>query len=75
MFGNFPIDSNILKNAIGITNEKDRDLILLRLQKDVKYLSLKSKNERNFSNPKIQNTYEQNFIKDNKNDSQECTII
>ena len=75
MFGNFPIDSNILKNAIGITNEKDRDLILLRLQKDVKYLSLKSKNERNFSNPKIQNTYEQNFINDNKKDSQDCTII
>ena len=75
MFGNFPIDTNILKNAIGITNEKDRDLILLRLQKDVKYLSLKSKNERNFSNPKIQSTYEQNFIKDNKKDSQECKII
>ena len=75
MFGNFPIDSNILKNAIGITNEKDRDLILLRLQKDVKYLSLKSKNERNFSNPKIQNTYEQNFINDNKKDSQDCKII
>jgi hypothetical protein len=75
MFGNFPIDTNILKNAIGITNEKDRDLILLRLQKDVKYLSLKSKNERCFSNPKIQNTYEQNFVKDNKKDSQECTII
>ena len=75
MFGNFPIDTNILKNAIGITNEKDRDLILLRLQKDVKYLSLKSKNERNFSNPKIQNTYEQNFTKDNKKDSQECIII
>ena len=75
MFGNFPIDSNILKNAIGITNGKDRDLILLRLQKDVKYLSLKSKNERNFSNPKIQNTYEQNFINDNKKDSQDCKII
>ena len=76
MFGNFPIDTNILKNAIGITNEKDRDLILLRLQKDVKFLSLKSKNERNFSNPKIQSAYEQNFIKNNnKKDSQECKIM
>ena len=75
MFGSFPIDSNILKHSIGIENEKDRDLILLQLQKDVKYLAYKSKNERNLSNPKILRTYEQNLIKDNKYDLTECHIF
>ena len=75
MFGSFPIDSNILKNSIGIENEKDRDLILLQLQKDVKYLSYKSKNPRNLSNPKILRTYEQDLIKDNKNDLTDCKIF
>ena len=74
MFGSFPIDSNILKNSIGIINEKDRDLILLQLQKDVKYLSLKSKNIRNYSNPKIFRVFEQNLISHEKSDSQECKI-
>ena len=76
MFGSFPIDSNILKNSIGIGNEKDRDLILLQLQKDVKYLSLKSKNIRNLSNPKIIKNHEQNLIKNvKKKDNQECKIF
>ena len=76
MFGSFPIDSNILKNSIGIENEKDRDLILLQLQKDVKYLSFKSKNERNLSNPKIIKTNETNSTKnDKKESSQECKIF
>ena len=76
MFGSFPIDTNILKNSIGIGNEKDRDLILLQLQKDVKYLSLKSKKIRNLSNPKIIKNHEQNIIKNvNKTDSQECNIF
>ena len=76
MFGSFPIDSSILKNSIGIGNEKDRDLILLQLQKDVKYLSLKSKNIRNLSNPKIIKNHEQNLIKNvKKKDNQECKIF
>ena len=75
MFGSFPIDSNILKNSIGIGNEKDRDLILLQLQKDVKYLSFKSKNIRNFSNPKIIKTQEKYVIKKEQKDSQECKIF
>ena len=74
MFGNFPIDSNILKDSIGITNEKDRDLILLQLQKEVKYLTLKSRNSKNNSNLKIYKKYETNF-KENNKDSQECRII
>ena len=75
MFGSFPIDSNILKNSIGIGNEKDRDLILLQLQKDVKYLSFKSKNNRNLSNPKIIKPQEKYIIKKEQNDSQECNIF
>ena len=75
MFGSFPIDSNILKNSIGIGNEKDRDLILLQLQKDVKYLSFKSKNIRNFSNPKIIRAQEHNSSKNDKKCSQDCNIF
>jgi ankyrin repeat protein len=71
MFGSFPIDSFILKNSIGIENEKDRDLILLQLQKDVKYLSFKSRGGRNFSNPKII----KNSGTNDKNDYKECTIF
>ena len=72
MFGSSPIDSNILKNSIGIDNEKDRDLILLQLQKDVKYLSFKARGgSRNFSNPNIFKNNEQN----DKNDSKECKIF
>ena len=74
MFGNFPIDSNILKDSIGITNEKDRDLILLQLQKEVKYLTLKSRNAKKISTPKIHKKYEAYFNEDSK-DSQECRII
>ena len=74
MFGNFPIDSNILKDSIGITNEKDRDLILLQLQKEVKYLTLKSRNAKNISTPKIHKMYQTHFKDDNK-DSQDCRII
>ena len=75
MFGSFPIDSNILKNSIGIGNEKDRDLILLQLQKDVKYLSFKSKNIRNFSNPKIIRAQEHNSSKNDRKDSKDCNIF
>ena len=74
MFGNFPIDSNILKDSIGITNEKDRDLILLQLQKEVKYLTLKSRNAKKISTPKTHKKYEAYFNEDSK-DSQECRII
>ena len=75
MFGSFPIDSNILKNSIGIDNEKDRDLILLQLQKDVKYLSFKSKNLRNYSNPKIQKNNEYNLTNNDNKNSKDCIIF
>ena len=71
MFGSFPIDSNLLKNWIGIKNDKDRDLILLQLQKDVKYLSMKTKNRRNFSIPK----FVKHDIKDTKKTEYSDCII
>ena len=75
MFGRFPIDSSILKNSIGINNEKDRDLILLQLQKDVKYISSKSKKERNLSNPNILRIHEKSKTIEEKDSSQECEIF
>ena len=75
MFGRFPIDSSILKNSIGINNEKDRDLILLQLQKDVKYISSKSKKERNLSNPNILRIHEKSKTIEEKDSSQECQIF
>jgi hypothetical protein len=52
MFGSVPIDFNILKNSLNIDSENDRDLILLQLQKDVKYLAIKT-NELKNTNLKI----------------------
>ena len=41
MFTTIPIDDNILKEELKIMNVNDRDLILLQLNKDVKYGSAK----------------------------------
>ena len=45
MFSTVPIDDYILKEELGIENDKDRDIILLRLNKDVKYILLKTGNQ------------------------------
>ena len=45
MFSTVPIDDYILKEELGIENDKDRDIILLRLNKDVKYILLKTGNK------------------------------
>ena len=42
MFSSIPIDDNILKDDIGIKNVKDRDFILLQINKDIKYIIKKS---------------------------------
>ena len=42
MFSSIPIDDNILKDDIGIKNVKDRDFILLQINKDIKYILKKS---------------------------------
>ena len=48
MFSTIPIDDYILKEELNIENNKDRDIILLRLNKDVKYIIVKT--EKLFSN-------------------------
>ena len=38
MFSSIPIDENILKEDLGINTPNDIDIILLQLNKDVKYI-------------------------------------
>ena len=79
MFGSFPIDFNILKNSLGIESEKDRDLILLQLQKDVKYLAMKTNDlnkKAKIPIPRIIKTNIDNKkIKRSESQNQECVIF
>ena len=45
MFSSIPIDDYILKEELGIENDKDRDVILLRLNKDIKHITIKIENQ------------------------------
>ena len=78
MFSTVPIDDYILKEELGIENDKDRDIILLRLNKDVKYILLKTGNK--FGNELIINE-NQLYELDSQQTSQqseknsECIII
>jgi len=64
MFSSIPIDDNILKDDIKIKSVKDRDFILLQINKDVKYILKKSEKMRNSS---LQNEIVINTDKDNNN--------
>ena len=78
MFGSVPIDSNILKNSLGVESEKDRDLILLQLQKDVKYISIKSNGQKKLNINKIPKIVKSNSVrltKKNETQSQDCIIF
>ena len=44
MFSTIPIDDNILKEELKIEEEKDRDIILLKLNTDIKYLIQRTNN-------------------------------
>ena len=83
MFSTFPIDDYIVKEELNIKNDKDRDIILLRLNKDVKYIILKTDDnilcynnsyevgeQRNFED---NNLYEFDTQQDEK--SSDCIII
>ena len=48
MFSTVPIDDYILKEELNIENDKDRDIILIRLNNDVKYIMANT--EKLFSN-------------------------
>ena len=74
MFSSIPIDDYILKEELGIENDKDRDVILLRLNKDIKHIIVKIENqikdEIYFKENKVN---ELDTQKDEKNS--ECIII
>ena len=59
MFSSIPIDENILKDELKINNINDRDFILLRINKDIKYIIQKT----TINNKKDDR---KNFIKNNK---------
>ena len=78
MFGSVPIDFNILKNSLNIDSEKDRDLILLQLQKDVKYLAMKTNGVKNIKIdkiPKIAKSSSYKIPNKKNNNSQDCNIF
>ena len=60
MFSSIPIDENILKDDIKIKNVKDRDFILLQINKDIKYIIKKS--EKN-----INSSFNEIILEQNKN--------
>ena len=49
MFSSCPVNDEMLKKDLGIENEKDRDIIIMRLNKDVKYIlrRVNNKNKKN----------------------------
>ena len=78
MFGSVPIDFNILKNSLNIDSENDRDLILLQLQNDVKYLAIKSNglNKINMNKiPKIVKSNSGKIPHNKQNKEQDCNIF
>ena len=83
MFSTFPIDDFILREELKIDNNKDRDIILLRLNKDVKYIIQKTDDniscynnsyevgeQRNYEE---KNLYEFDSFQEEK--SSECSIM
>jgi len=84
MFSSIPIDENILKDDIEIKNVKDRDFILLQINKDIKYILKKSERIVNTSLNEIIldkniNNKNKNNIKEDSNEENEeysnCLII
>ena len=85
MFSTIPVDDYIIKEELKIENDKDRDIILLRLNKDVKYIMQKTDGilgynnsyefgeQRNFDDNN--NVYEFNTSQDEKINENECIII
>ena len=82
MFSTIPVDDYIIREELKIENDKDRDIILLRLNKDVKYIMQKTDGilgynnsyeigeQKNFDD---NNVYEFDISQDEKNT--ECIII
>ena len=78
MFGSVPIDFNILKKSLKIESEKERDLILLQLQNNVKYLAIKVNGLKKFNVNKIPKIIKSNSMKIPKkreSNEQDCNIF
>ena len=50
MFSSCPVNDEMLQKDLGIENEKDRDIIIMRLNKDVKYILRRVNNNNNKKN-------------------------
>ena len=85
MFSTIPVDDYIIKEELKIENDKHRDIILLRLNKDVKYIMQKTDGilgynnsyeigeQKNFDDNN--NVYEFDTSQDEKINENECKII
>ena len=74
MFSSIPIDDYILKEELGIDNDKDRDIILLKLNEDTKYIIQKTEK---FLNDEVvfdENVYEFEYSQP-KEENSECIIV
>ena len=70
MFSSIPVDENILKEDIKIKNVKDRDFILLQINKDIKYIIKKSEKNINTSlNEIILDKSDKNINKQSKKEN------
>ena len=74
MFTSIPVDEHILKDELDIQNDKDRDIILLRLNKDVKYMMLKV-GENNFEDISKEENKLYEFDNQASETKSECIII
>ena len=79
MFSSIPIDEYIVKNELGINNDNDADIILLQLNKEVKYIlnKLKNKEKRFANNYNIQGNEDckNDIILSTKSSKNDCQII
>ena len=79
MFSSIPIDEYIVKNELGINNENDADIILLQLNKEVKYILKKLRNKekriKNNYNIKGNEDYENEIILSSRSSKNDCQII
>ena len=79
MFSTIPIEDYILKEELKIEEEKDRDIILLKLNTGIKYLIQRTNNELN--NINNNNFYDENneinneFDKRKNHADPDCIII
>jgi hypothetical protein len=65
MFSTYPIDDYIIKEELNIEDDKDRDIILLRLNKDVKYIIQKTENNVSCYNNSYEIGEQRNFEEHN----------